>query len=79
MSSQVSTTERIEAGLKPTLMSIEYDLNESDDWECLYFASEEQIDKLINQGRIDEDFGSRHQNYQEELRCMLNEASVEFS
>lgn len=66
------TEQRIEAGKEPTLESIETDLN-NDEWDALYYASEEQINKLIDQGRIDEDFFSRHDNYQEELRCMMAE------
>ena len=43
------------------------------DWEPLYFATEKQIDTLIAQGKIDEAFYSRHQDYQEEMRCMMAE------
>lgn len=68
----LSTCERIEEGLKPTLASILNDIK-NDDWSCLYFASDIQIGKLINSGKICEDFFSRHQNYQEEMRCMFAE------
>ena len=49
------------------------------DWEPLYFATEKQIDTLIEQGKIDEDFYCRHQDYQEEVRCMMGDALEEFS
>jgi len=43
------------------------------DWEPLYYATEKQIDTLIEQGRIEEDFYCRYQDYQEEVRCMMDE------
>lgn len=67
-----ATSQRIEDGKKPTLKSILTDIK-SDDWECLYFATESQISSLIDSGKIDEDFGSRHQDYQEEMRCLVAE------
>jgi len=48
------------------------------DWEPLYFATQKQIDTLINQGKIDEEFFTRHQDYQEEVRCMMGDALEEF-
>lgn len=57
-----------------TLNDIKTDLL-SGNWEPLYFASEEQINTLIRRGDIDEDFSSRHQEYQEEMRCMMAEFS----
>jgi len=56
----------IDAGRNITLSDIRTDLN-SGNWDALYFASEAQID---------EDFGSRYQDYQEELRCMLGEPTL---
>jgi hypothetical protein len=43
------------------------------EWDVLYFAKEKQIAKLIEAGRIDEDFASRQQSYSEEMRCMLGD------
>jgi len=46
-------------------------------WEhddTLYLATEAQIDKLISQGKIDEDFGSRKQDADEEMRCLMADA-----
>ncbi len=63
------TTNKINDGKKPTLLDIETDLI-NDEWDALYFATERQICSLIEQGRIDEDFLSRHQDYQEESRIM---------
>lgn len=71
------TEKRITEGQSVTLKSIETDLN-NDCWNALYYASEEQIDKLISQKRISEDFFSRHQDYQEEMRCLKAEAEEEF-
>jgi len=48
------------------------------DWEPLYSATQKQIDTLINQGKIDEEFFTRHQDYQEEVRCMMGDALEEF-
>jgi len=48
------------------------------DWEPLYSATQKQIDTLINQGKIDEEFFTRHQDYQEEMRCMMGDALEEF-
>jgi HEPN domain-containing protein len=62
----------VENKKKVTEAAIEFDLN-NDHWDALYFASEQQIQNLIQKGRIDEDFSSRHQTYQEELRVLENE------
>jgi hypothetical protein len=35
---------------------------------CLYFATKNQVDRLIDNGDIDEDYSSVFQDYQEELR-----------
>ncbi len=63
---------KIEQRKRITLVDIETDLN-SGNWDALYFAKEKQIDSLIRQGRISEDFMARHDNYQEDMRCMLAE------
>ena len=78
INSQGITEERIEKGQSVTLESIEADIK-NDCWNALYYATEEQISKLIDQGRISEDFFSRHQDYQEEMRCLHAEALSEFS
>lgn len=65
------TEDLIESGKKATLTSILEDIK-ADNWNCLYFATEAQICKLIDQGSIDEDFHSRHQNHQEEMRVMVS-------
>ena len=56
-----------------TLADIESDLN-TGNWDALYFVTEKQIDRLIETGRIDEDFSSRHQDYAEEMRCLIASA-----
>ncbi len=66
------TEKRIEEGKSVTLESIETDLN-NDCWNALYYATYEQISTLIQQNRISEDFSSRHDNYQEEMRCLKAE------
>ncbi len=63
------TTNKIDGGKNPTLLDIETDLINGE-WEALYFATEQQIHSLIEQGRIDDGFYSHHQDYQEELRMM---------
>lgn len=65
--------EQVENGKSITLDAIATDLNNDLDIP-LYLASEVQIDNLIQQGRIDEDFSSRYQNAQEELRVMKADA-----
>lgn len=78
MKSSYGVTEKlIEEGKAITLQSIETDLN-NDCWTALYYATEEQINTLISQNRISEDFFSRHQTYQEEMRCLKAEAEAEF-
>ena len=47
-------------------------------WDALYYATEEQIVALIDAGRICEDFFSRHQDYQEEMRVMMNQVMAEY-
>ena len=72
------TEQRISEGKKATLESIATDLNNGD-WGALYYATEEQIKSLIDSGRISEDFFSRHQDYQEEMRVMMNQVLAEFA
>jgi len=72
------TEQRISEGQKATLQSIATDLNNGD-WDALYYATEEQIKSLIDSGRISEDFFSRHQDYQEEMRVMMNQVLAEFA
>ena len=68
----MNTEKLIEQGRKVTLKAIEADLK-ADWWDALYYASYDQISKLVNQGRIDGDFLPRHDNYQEEMRYMMAE------
>tara|TARA_R110000765_G_scaffold218850_1_gene323198 strand:- start:280 stop:483 length:204 start_codon:yes stop_codon:yes gene_type:complete len=39
--------------------------------ECLYLATQAQMDKLISSGRIDEDFAAKYDEAQEEMRCLM--------
>ena len=39
--------------------------------ECLYLATQEQIDGLVSSGRIDEDFAAKYDEAQEEMRCLM--------
>ena len=66
------TETQIENGQRVTLNAIAADLN-NDDLTALYFASEDQILALINANRISEDFLARHQDYQEEMRVLINQ------
>jgi len=66
---------RINNDQKLKLQDIVIDLS-NNDWDVLYFATEKQINTLIDRGDIDEDFSSRHQEYQEELRIIAFEFRV---
>ena len=72
------TETLIENGQPVTLDAIATDLN-GGQWDALYYATEGQIGALIDAGRICEDFFSRHQDYQEEMRVMLNQVMAEFA
>lgn len=72
------TEQLIESGKPVTLNVIAEDLN-AGEWSALYYATEEQISALIDAGRISEDFFSRHQDYQEEMRVMMNQVMAEFA
>ncbi len=72
------TEQRISEGKKATQESIATDLNNGD-WDALYYATEDQVTRLIDSGRISEDFFSRHQDYQEEMSMMMNEVMAEFA
>lgn len=72
------TEQRLSEGKKATLESIATDLNNGD-WDALYYATEQQVISLIDSGRISEDFFSHHQNYQEEMRVMMNQVMAEFA
>jgi hypothetical protein len=65
-------TQKAEKNQKPTQADIAFDLNNGD-WDALYFATDNQISALIDRGLIEEDFFSRHQDYQEEMRIMTAE------
>ncbi|URC15141.1 hypothetical protein GD1_17 [Paraglaciecola Antarctic GD virus 1] len=67
-----AVTLLIEKRKKVTKKAILQDLL-AGDWDALYFATEEQISSLIDSGKIDEDFSSRHQDYQEEMRVLKAE------
>jgi len=57
-----------------TLRGIVTDLN-NNDLDCLYFATEDQIDSLIKSGKIDEDYSYMASQCREEMRCMMAEFS----
>ena len=64
--------QQIEESVKVSTSAVLEALNEGE-WDVLYFAKEEMITELIDEGRIDEDFGTRYQVYQEEMRSMMSE------
>ena len=75
----MSMTETLAGNAQPiTLAAIAADLN-GGEWDALYYATEAQIVALIDAGRICEDFFSRHQDYQEEMRVLMNQAMAEFA
>ncbi len=67
------TEDKIMASKKITNKDIATDLINGD-WDALYFATEDQIASLIRCDLISEDFSSRHQDYQEEMRCLIASA-----
>ena len=69
-STQVQNRQRV------TLGAIAEDLNDGD-WEALYYATEDQIISLINANRISEDFLARWQDYDEEMRSLMQQAYKE--
>jgi hypothetical protein len=62
----------VENEKKVTQKAIVADLDMGD-YSCLYFATEDQIDNLIQSGKISEDIDSIYQDYQEELRVIKAE------
>ena len=57
-----------------TLKEIANDINQNGpDAEALYLATEQQIAKLIDSGKISEDAFSWSQTRLEEMRCMMAE------
>ena len=58
--------------MKTTLKSIVKDLN-NNDYDCLYFATADQIESLINSKKIDEDYSYRAAEYREEMEYMMAE------
>ena len=59
----------------PTLTSIVNDLH-LDDTECLYLATEEQINKLIAAGRIHEDYSYIAYQCRVEMEIKIGRAHV---
>lgn len=72
------TSNKIISGLKLSEEDILENLKNRHE-DILYFASEEQIQALINAGRIDEDIFPEWMQKQEELGYILNQAEEEFS
>ena len=69
----MSQVELLVSALKAvTLKAIESDLNNGLN-AALYFATEKQIDTLIDSNRISADFSYQHQDAQEEMRIMMAE------
>ena len=73
-----TTEQRIAEGKKATLKSILEDLNNGI-YTALYFTSEDQINTLIEQGKVSEDLWSDWVSYSEDMRIMINDAIAEFS
>ena len=72
------TEKRITEGKKATLKSILEDLNNGI-YTALYFTSEDQINSLIDQGKVSEDLWSDWVSYSEDMEIMINDAIAEFS
>ena len=75
---QLTTNQEYNMSISMKEKEIATQLN-AGDWEPLYTATEDQISNLIDEGEISEDFYSRHQEYSEEMRCMMADAVAEFS
>ena len=58
--------------MKTILKSIVKDLN-NNDYDCLYFATADQIESLINSNKIDEDYSYMASQYREEMEYMMAE------
>jgi hypothetical protein len=69
---KLKTENKIDAGKKITLSDIADDLN-AGHHDALYYATEQQMQKLVDAKRIDEDLWWRHGDYQEEMACMIED------
>lgn len=67
----------ISDGREVTLQAVLDDLS-AGAMDALYYASEAQIMLLIERDQISEDYLSRHQSYQEDMRCLMADAFREF-
>jgi hypothetical protein len=73
-----ATEKRISEGKKATLKSILTDIDNGI-YTALYFTSEDQICRLIEQGKVSEDLWSDWVSYSEDMQIMINDAKDEFS
>jgi hypothetical protein len=73
-----ATEKRISEGKKATLKSILTDIDNGI-YTALYFTSEDQICRLIEQGKVSEDLWSDWVSYSEDMQIMMNAAKDEFS
>ena len=74
-----STIDIIEPGVYTLVAHTDVDMYVKGVYNKLDEVQQSVVDSLIEQGKIDEDFYSRHQDYQEEVRCMMGDALEEFS
>jgi len=63
---QLKTEQKIWHGKTPTLSDVADDLN-AGHYDALYWATYKQMEKLVDQKRIDEDLLWRHDDYQTEM------------
>ena len=84
--SKFSTSKALhkyEQGKRVTLNDLAYDLNNDDEpghgygWIALTLASEDQVSKLVDRGRVDEAWYPRFQDVQEETRILAHQAASE--
>lgn len=64
-------------GREITLQAILDDLS-AGELDALYYATETQIMTLIDRGQISEDYFSRHQAHQEDMRYLMASVLREF-
>lgn len=84
--SKFSTSKALlkhEQGKRITLDDLSYDLKNDDvpghgnGWIALTLATKDQVSKLVDRGRVDEDWYPRFQDVQEEIRILAHQAAKE--
>lgn len=64
--------QQIEDGVKISRSAVKEAILERE-YDVLYFALESQIGDLVSSEEVSEDISSMYQNYQEEMRCLMDQ------